>query len=166
MSHCFIKRVILSADVRDEMTGAWRGQSQHNEPTPRSPPSSPPWMWLTAWSGERQWKKPQLQHVGGALRRGRRKTVHPRFPTPSGWRSTSHKSSFPCFWATHLGWDAEVYSWAAGEGQPDGTRKKAELEPETGRVQGDPAESDPSYMWFLQLLKAKSRTPLNISTIC
>lgn len=73
------------------------------------------------------------------------KKVHPRSSTPSGWRSTSYKISFPCFRATHLGRDAEVCSSAAGEGQPDGTCKTAELEPETGRVQGDPAESDPSH---------------------
>lgn len=162
MSHCFIERIILSG---------W--QSQHNEPAPHSPPSSPPWMWLTAWSGRHtgkslsynMWEGPSDGAEGGQF-------IH-SFPTPSGWRSTSYKISFPCFQATHLGRDAEVYSRAAGEGRPDGTCEKAELDPETGRVQGDPAESDPSHlpgleknMWFLQLLKAKSRTHLNISTIC
>lgn len=37
MSHCFIKRIILSADVRDEMTGAWRAA----EPTQWARPAQP-----------------------------------------------------------------------------------------------------------------------------
>lgn len=155
----------------------WQGhggrQSQHNEPALHSPPKLSSLNVTDSLIWGDTVEKASVITCGRGHLTGRRKTVHPRSPTPSGWRSTSYKSSFPSFRATHVCRDAEVYSWAAGEGQPDGTCKKAELEPETGRVQGDPAESDPShspglekYMWFLQLLKAKSRTPLNSSTIC
>ena len=62
------------------------------------------------------WEGPSDGAEGGQFMHG--------FPSPSGWRSTSYKISFPCFWATHLGQDAEGYSWAAGEGQRIGAARR------------------------------------------